>query len=427
MQLFEEQVYPFNPVITPAEIQASIYNMHNDFQDAALVYAYGAITINLTQWSWTENGDLAGEMTSLMNLSLAAHKRCDYARDLTDGRISELEATLKRIMTLIYLEISIMAFKRHDRAFALLREAITMIQLLNVHQILENPDASSASSSISNSLAPKDIVRLQRAYWELYIHERFLSTVTGLPCILPALESPVPIGDTAIPQHIDVGYNRLVCLFRVLDGPFLAHWSAQKNPNVQVPDMTAEWIERKQAELDKDEADSIKAQNALVLAGNDGFTERQLVDLLVTRLWLRTLIWQFALSHGLLRSAPPRSYHDGLSLHFPAQRTSVELRNLVSRLGTFTNIVIHGSGILQKLFEITSTVADVLALPLGPGQSEEEFRARLEDFEYLIRFIFNFKRIQKEQRDYLREKLDALQKQFTIIDFTELASASPGI
>lgn len=431
---FEEQVYPVNPIVSPSEMRNAIHNMHADYQDAALVYAYAAVTINLTQSSWKSSSveDVASEMSTLMELSMLAHKHAEAVRNSEHGRFGEFPVSLKRIATCFYLEITMMAFKRHDRALAMLREAITMIQILNPSRFTSDADfpAFSSSSPASPSAATEistlsDVYRLRRAYWEAYIHERFLSTVTGFPCILPLLNTGVPIGDTSIPAHIDAGWARIIHLFCSLDGPFLAHWSAQKDPSLPVPEMTAEWIESKQAELDADEAATNEADRELTASGRGSFTELQLADLLVTRLWLRTLVWQFALSHGLLRSAPRGSAHDGLSLHFPAQRLSAQLRTLVGGIKIASSIIFHGSGIIQKLFEITSTVADVLALPLGPGQTQEEFRVRLQDFEYLVRFIFGFERIQKEQRDYLREKLVALQAQYTIVDFSELASLSP--
>lgn len=429
--LFEEQVYPFNPTISPADMRAAIFNMNADYQDAALVYAFAAVTINLTQESWmggSGTDDIASEISTLMELALLAHKHAEAVRNGDMGRFGELPVTLKRIATCMFLEICMMAFKRHDRAFMLLREAITMIQILNVHQYPVEPDpTTTAAPDAANDrrLSPRDIFRLKRIYWEAYIHERFLSTVTTFPCVLPPLNTGVPIGDPAIPPHIDGAFARLTYLFKILDGPFLAHWIAQKDSSLPVPEMTAEWIETKQAELDKDEDDAAEAESALVSSGRGSFTELQVADLLITRLWMRTLVWQFALSHGLLRSAPPRSAHHGLSLHFPAQRLSAQLRNLVNNIKNTSSITFHGSGIIQKLFEITSTVADVLALPLGPGQTQEEFRVRLEDFEFLVRFIFGFERIQKEQRNYLREKLGTLQDQYTIVDFSELASLSP--
>ena len=49
--------------------------------------------------------------------------------------------------------------------------------------------------------------------------------------------------------------------------------------------------------------------------------------------------------------------------------------------------------------------------------------ARIEDFLFLVRFIFGFERTQKHQRDYLREKLDALREMYTVVDFGDLAGS----
>ncbi|GJN72257.1 C6 transcription factor [Purpureocillium lilacinum] len=410
---YDKLVYPVNPVLTPDELRASIQNMHASYEDAALVHAFGAVTINLTQTSWTLHGDIAAQMTSLIQYSLWAHRKAEMGRD-TDAHYlqCEMPMTVKRVMVGIWNEISLMAFKRFDRSFASLRESITMIQMLNIHQYSEDNPCG---------LSRREISRQQRMYWEAYIHERFMCIMSGFPCTMIPLRTGLPMTDADVPPYVTVGFNRLIRLFQIMDPPLLAHWTAQTMPDA--PTMTAQWIESKQAQLDADEAETADAARDLSARGAGSLSEEQHVDLFVTRLWLRTLVWQLALSHGLLRSAPPRDAHEGLSLHFPAQRLSAQLRGLVSRLGNMSTFVIHGSGILQKLFEITSTVADVLALPRGPGQTQEEARARIEDFLFLVRFIFGFERTQKHQRDYLREKLDALREMYTVVDFGDLAGS----
>ncbi|KJZ77672.1 hypothetical protein HIM_02849 [Hirsutella minnesotensis 3608] len=416
---FEQRVYPVNPVLTPDEIRAAIMGMHSDFEDAALVHAFGAVTINLTQTSWTLHGDIAAQMTSLVHYSLWAHRKAELGRESdANGLQCEMPVTVKRIMTCIFNEISLLAFKRFDRALLCLREAIAMIQILNIHQYADG----------DGGLSPREISRRQRMYWEAYIHERFLCIVSGSPCIMTPLRPGLPVHDTTVPACVSVGFNRLIRLFGIMDGPLLAHWTTQNDPSEVASSMTAQWIESKQAQLDQDEVEAAGASRELSASGLGALSELQHVDLFVTRLWLRTLVWQLALSHGLLRSAPPQDSHEGLSLHFPAQRLSMQLRSLVSRLESLSSIVIHGSGLLQKLFEITSTVADVLALPRAHNthnQNPEEVGARIDDFIYLVRFLFSFERTQKHQRDYLREKLDTLQQVYAAFDFAALAGASP--
>lgn len=409
---FETVVYPVNPIISPDEMGAAIRNMQNSHEDSALVYSFAAVTINLTRTSWTLHGDIAAQITDLVRHSLASHRQLDVCEVANDGTLNELKITLKRAMTCVFLEICHMSFKRLERSFVVLREAISMLQSLDLRLY-----------SADGVADKRDICRYQRLYWETFIHERFMTILGGHPCIVSELKTGLPFPDPSIPPHVDLGWTRLVELFRIMDDGFLSHWKAQQDPNRPPSSMTAQWIESKQAQLDQDEVDAAEAERKLSESGQGRLTELQLADIFVTRLWLRTLVWQLALSQGLLRSAPARDTHQGLSLHFPAQRLSVQLRGLVSRLESVASIGTHGSGILQKMFEITSTVADVLALPQGAGQSQEEARARMEDFVFLVKFLFSFERIPKEQRDYVREKLEVLQSMYTVVSFDELTGS----
>lgn len=413
---FEEVVYVVNPVITPSEIRAAIHNMHASLEDAALTCAFAAVTINLTQGSGPLNGDVLSQMRYLLQCSVKAHRQLDALASAESGSLGELPVSIKRVMTCVYLEICTMGFKHYSRSFAMVREAISLLQLLHTKQ---------QCSQGQTALSARETSRQQRLYWELYIHERFLTMATGYPSMLPPLDGGMPLPDPTIPKHVEVGFGRIISLFRTIDDSFLGYWNAMQNPELHSPQMTALWIQRKQAELDDDECKAAEEDAFLVASGIDGLNERQHADIFVTRLWLRTLLWQLALSRGFLCSAPSRDSHQGLSLHFPARRLSSDLRSLVSRLASVASIGNHGSGILQKLFEITSTVADVLALPVGNGSLRQDLRTQVEDFVFLVRFLFSFERIQEGQRRYLREKMEGLQDMYTVVDFGELAGKSP--
>lgn len=396
---FEKFVYPTNPVIPPDEIHASIARIDDNSEDAALVYAVAAVTTRLTKGLGASHGAVDTQVAGFIQHSLKAHRRVDMA-DMTNGSVGEIRANAKRIMTCVFLEMSTMTSKHFDRSFIILREAIAMIQTLGIHQ----------KSTL-------DTARYQRLYCEAYIHERYVSAMTGYPCTLPPLATGVPMSDPNLPPHIQVGFNRLIRLFLILDGPFLDYLIAQRNPTqVPMPTIPAEWIESKQVQLDEDELGTVDAERELVAKGHSSLTEGQHVDLFITRLWLRTLVWQLALSHGLLRSTPAYAAHEGLSLHFPVRRLSTQLHHLVTRIRSFSSIAMHGSGILQKLFEITSTIADVLALPAGQGQPMEGFRPQIENFVFLAEFLLKFERIGEEQKRYLREKVAALQQSHMMPD-----------
>ncbi|KAK0388331.1 hypothetical protein NLU13_4576 [Sarocladium strictum] len=400
---FDEIVYPVNPVITHEELRAAIANMHNSFEDAALVYAFGALTINLAQTS----NEVHKTLPDLMDMGLKAHDRASMGSLRGGGIFGELPVSPKRVATCIYLEICMMAYKLYDRSFALLREGIAMVQVMQAR----NKSASFFSSD------PRENARRTRMYWELFIHERFLAIAAGYPTVLPALPEGPPTGDDSIPIHVEVGFNRIISMFCILDDRFLDLWSSQTASLPLVAPVTSEWIESKQSELDRDERDTAASQSKMAMDGHEPLNELQLADLFVTRLWMRTLVWQIALSCGYLRSDPTQTSHEGLSLHFPADRLSSELRSLVGRLESVASVGTHGSGILEKLFEITSTIADVLALPMAQSKTHHENRARMDDFEFLVQFLLGFERVNGQQKVYIQDKLSALQQQYNHSSF----------
>lgn len=401
---FELFVYPTNPIIRPDEIRASVTNMHVDPEDSALVYAFAAVTTKLTRGVEVFREDVDPEATGLIQYGLRAHREAEL-RGMDSGIHSEPQKSVKRIMTCVFLEMSMMTSRHYDRSFIILREAIAMIQTLDVHR-----DSG------------RDTARFRRLYWEAYIHERYLSVVAGYPCTLPPLTTGRLMSDPNLPRHIEVGFDGLIRLFLILDGQFLDYWIAQRNPSQDIePGIPAQWIEGKQAQLDEDEADFAEAERELAASGHRPLTEAQNVDIFVTRLWIRTLVWQLALAHGLLCSTPSHDAHEGLSLHFPANQLSAQIHHLVSRLRSVSSIAMHGSGILQKLFEITSTIADVLALPAGRGRNGEGFKPHMEDFVFVAKFLLAFERIGEEQKTYLQDKLDGLRQSYAAVDFAELA------
>jgi hypothetical protein len=192
--------------------------------------------------------------------------------------------------------------------------------------------------------------------------------------------------------------------------------------------MTAAWVEHKQHQLDEHERDCDDDDDSRA-----ALTELQQADLFVTRAWLRTIVWQLAMSRCLLSSAPSPASHAGLSLSFPAAALGAQLRRLVAALSSAEmSIGMHGSGILQKLFEITNTMADVMALvPVAAaagttlaGAEETAFedqqreggskglRQRIADFLFLVRLLFSFERIDKVQKDIVRMKVSTLRDMF---------------
>jgi hypothetical protein len=126
---YEKVVYPVNPVITSREIADSIQQMRSDTTRASLVYAFAVVTINLSQTPWQLDREKSSTIRDLMWRSRCAQHRVD-----PDDPLREMPISIPGIVTCIFMEICMLAFKRYDQSFATLREAIAMIQMLRVHR-----------------------------------------------------------------------------------------------------------------------------------------------------------------------------------------------------------------------------------------------------------------------------------------------------
>lgn len=359
-------VYPVNPVITELEIRSCISSMTTDREAASFVYAFAAVTVNLTKTDFLHNApDLRSQISNLVTRSLEH-------RD-TMGLESNTQPSFLRIMTSIFIQICYMGLRRIGLGFYYLRDAITMVQMLRI---------SSAESLSSLPLSERS--RRQRVYWECFIHERFTALTDYHPLVLDPLPS-LPEPDTSLPASIAQGWNLIIQTFLPVDKEFVSYWIGDRSQ------ITLEWVERKHRQLDLDDADWQLAISVL--------SDMQQADLIITRQWLRTLVWQMALSNVRLSSH---------ALTLPL-RLSSQLRGFLEGL-SHSAVGIHGSSILYKLFEITDTMADVV-IHL-PDASRDATLARVDDILFLKDFIFGFERIEDVHRRVLIEKFLRMKEKY---------------
>lgn len=149
------------------------------------------------------------------------------------------------------------------------------------------------------------------------------------------------------------------------------------------------WITAKHQRIDAETAGS-GAEVA-------GLSNMQQADLLITKHWLRMLVWQMAMSKCLLSSG---TSEQSMSLLFPVG-ISKHLRELIASMSK-QDIEVHGSGIQQKLFELTDTIASVVLTV--PAASREEKRQRVDDFNFLFRFWRSLPRPNTIQQELLESK-----------------------
>jgi hypothetical protein len=384
---YMSSVYPPQPIITESEVREYVEMMAYDLEAKAFVLAFGAVTLNLTC-----TGERRTENVSRMIEHLVI--RTIEARGLVT---TKLRSSVPKAMTSLFLHNCLMTMRDSDTAFYYMRDAITFIQLLRIDAPL--PD---------EPISPTEKSRRQRLYWQAYVHERFLAILDYRPAIMPPLPA-LPDDDPTIPLSVQEGFNQIIKLFRLLDTEFLHNWLGSHETSTVTP----AWIENKHQELDNQDESDLHQLAAL--------SSMQRADLVITRQWLRTLVWRMAMSKTLLSS---KSSKGCLSLLFPV-RLSQQLRQQVTSMSREA-IEIHGSGIVQKLFEITDTIADVLInIPAG---NLEETALRVDDFIFLLEFVFTFPTLDQTRRGILATKLETLQEMFPEMagsPATTVASASP--
>jgi len=354
-------VYPVNPIITEAEIRACVEQMSTSREAASFTYAFAAVTINLARTAF----DLREQISHLLTRALE-HRELLGLENIT-------QPWLLRIMTSIFLEICFMGLRKTSLGFYYLRDAISLLQLLRI-----------SSPEHTCHLSVPERARLQRVYWECFIHERYTALSNYLPLILPPLPSGLPEHDPTLPPNIQSGWSLIIQTFLPVDTDFVRYWLDDRSA------ATPAWLESKHRQLQLSDSAWHVALARL--------SDMQQADLIITRQWLRTLLWQIALSSPVLLSSEALS----LPLHLSSQ-----LRLFLQRLGP-NSVSIHGSSILNKLFEITNAIADVV-IHL-PDASRDETMARVDDILFLKDFIFGFERIEEQQKRILIDKFERMRE-----------------
>lgn len=311
--IYTSTLYPTHPIITPSEFTQCLQTASIDRSAAAFIFAAAAACLHCAP-STTSGARLepllAGAVEHLGPLTLHS------------------PVSIRAMMTSIFLANTYVAVEDSRTAFLYLRQATSMIETYRL--------PSQTGSEVQDP-------RLVRLYWLLYVHERYQCIAEYRTTLLKPLP-PSFATSTGDPHSEHKGFMRVVALFRLLDDIFIRHWLGDPSSEP----ITSAWISAKCEDFYADE----RATSPLV--EDDELDAAQRVDLLVTRHWLLVLTWRIAMSHKLLREAPPQ---DCLSLLFPlhvSQRLQQHLQSVPSAA-----VETHGVGIVQKVFELADTVADI--------------------------------------------------------------------
>ncbi|KUJ18823.1 uncharacterized protein LY89DRAFT_696272 [Mollisia scopiformis] len=219
---------------------------------------------------------------------------------------------------------------KDNSAWFYIRESMTMLQILRLHE----------ENAYSNCSGIQYATYCRRTFWLLFITERAYALQRHRPLTLQRTIN-LPTVDPGPEATILSGFLDLVSLFQNFDDTFLSLWNLSETDS---PAPTQSLVQLQ---------DILK----FAIPNVSERTEIQQADLLVSRQWLKTMVWQLCVRKGLLSSA---STNESMSFHYPV--TIARDVVLVSRLLPPKAFEANGVGILEKVFDIGCSLADVLSL-----------------------------------------------------------------
>lgn len=293
-------------------IDASQFNASVDFD-------------NLT----TERFCLITALCALTNLQVLNRPADDLIRETLRARqtFDYVETpTLDSVHISFFLFACFFGLNIHNTAWFYLREAITFAQLIGLD----------SEENYSRVASRQDAAYRRRSFWVLFVTERAYAIQRHHSLSMqPSIDLPSSV-DHDCPENMS-GFNYMVDLWSQIDNDFLSMWNDKRFP------ISADWM----SNLHR------RVQNAL--PARLDISEVQEADILVSQQWLRTILWQLGTSRMLLSSS---SNDEFLRFSFPIQ-ISHDLLAITNRMSPET-LEVHGIGICEKVFEVASTLVDVM-------------------------------------------------------------------
>ncbi|RAL16291.1 putative C6 transcription factor [Aspergillus homomorphus CBS 101889] len=253
---------------------------------------------------------------------------------------------LRSILVSFFLHVYHAKTNRRNSAMMFIQEAISGARLLGLDAGGMDEQAIACDADV---IANKEVVFLL-----LWISERGYAMHLGLQ---PSYTSPIVLPDTLSNSNAEVkGLLDLGRLFATFDKVS----AGDRNANARE---SAGYLAETEAAL-----------SALPL----NYSSARMADYCITKEWMRTIIWQKALSQRLLSSV---SQIDLLTFRFPA----VVGRALLCSLQGFTetDLLPLGRDQLLKCFEVTNSLADIILFTM-PASRHSTLQWRPQDFLHAL-------------------------------------------
>ncbi|KAF5025508.1 hypothetical protein F66182_2413 [Fusarium sp. NRRL 66182] len=337
--------YPLTPILNRQELEKAP-NSPAQYGLIVACCAVIALSPEILPPSSTQNDVRLPPADLLISETLRARQHCDLVE----------HPSLTHIQTSFFLYAAFFCLDKDNSAWYYLQEAMTMLHTLRLHQ----------ETTYSHVQDPMLVTYGRRMFWVLFITERAYALQRNRPIRLKdTLKLPIiiPLSPDA---DILLGFLHLISLFRPFDSDFVDSW------NSAAPSTST----------DPTHLPKLQTLLTYTLPNLSNYSQVQQADLLISRQWLKLVVWKLCASTTILSTA---DCEDVMSLHYPASIA----RNivLVSQLVSTQAFEANGIGILEKVFDVACSLADLLSLgSLGSQESTMQVGA-IDTLMEMVRIV----------------------------------------
>ncbi|MCJ1287759.1 hypothetical protein MMC26_007111 [Xylographa opegraphella] len=346
---FFENFYPTMPILDQGRMKQTVTEMDTKTEAYCLIGSLCAFVVIQPDFHIRTAGDRP-QFSSIRQVSAQCLRLVEETLRAWNGYDHKDSPTLTDVLIAFFLSAAYFGLEKANAAWIHLREAITLAQLLGMHD----------EGTYKRGDVDGDIRR--RLFWLLYVSERGYALHKHRPLALHAtIEYPVPTGDSTDAIAI-TGLICLCNLFRIIDDTFSRVWNTARS------ECSTIWLSTLQRQLDEALPEELNCPEA------------QEADLRISQQWLKIVVWQMSTASGCLSSTSTDAF---MSFTYPID-VSKEIFAITSRLSP-QSIEVHGIGLLEKLFDIACTLIDVMScVPLETTTFEVGPRDYLVHFHSLI-------------------------------------------
>jgi hypothetical protein len=300
LNYYFDYVYPSEPILHRQVAQQTVVNMEHSSEAYCMITALCAYVLIKANMAVSPILLERREMAQMSNVSRGQALLQESVR--VQGNCDHREnPTYLVVLTSWFCCGSYLGLAKENTSWTYLRDATTQVQLLGMH------DENAYKDNVL------DVFQKRALFWVLFIAERYttryslnLVSLNSLTYRTSALRKHrsitlhstlfLPCASEPSDEPVAIALGHLINLYKVVDDTFIGLWNrlhTQASPA---------WITQLYTQL--------AAAAPPYFAG----TEVQAVEIRVCEHWLKTMVWQLCLSHGLISNA---SSEDCMTYKYP--------------------------------------------------------------------------------------------------------------